>query len=165
MRLNWMYGALLATAIAAPSSAQISVYIGTPPPPIRYEEYGPTPGPGFVWVDGYWEPVGHHYRWVRVGGSVLHLKGLTGVIRTMTTTGRAGKCTRDTGTMRTTTTATGETTIMIATIVITTTITTDHDALMRVELASHSVLCIGGLDENLVGSAPYLCPAAPRTRS
>src|SRR6266436_10124444 len=65
MRMNWMYGALLATAIVAPSSAQISVYIGTPPPPIRYEEYGPTPGPDFVWVDGYWEPVGHRYRWVR----------------------------------------------------------------------------------------------------
>jgi hypothetical protein len=60
-------------------------------------------------------------------GSVLHLKGHTGVIRTMTTTEKAGKCTRDTGTMRTTTMATGETTIMIATVVITTTVTTDHD--------------------------------------
>ena len=98
-------------------------------------------------------------------GSVLHLKGHTGVIRIMTTTGKAGKCTRDTGTMRTTTTATGETTIMIATVVITTTITTDHDALMRVEPAFHKVLCIGGLDENPVSNAPYLCPAAPRTRS
>jgi hypothetical protein len=37
--------------------------------------------------------------------------------------------------MRTTTTVTGETTIMIGTVVITTTITTDHDALMRVELS------------------------------
>ena len=124
MRLNWMYGALLPTAIAAPSSAQISVYIGAPPPPIRYEEYGPTPGPGFVWVDGYWQPVGHHYRWVRGRWDVLHLKGRTGVIRTMTTTGKAGKCTKDIGTMRTTTTATGE--ITIATVMITTNITTDH---------------------------------------
>jgi hypothetical protein len=33
--------------------------------------------------------------------------------------------------------ATGETTIMIATIVITTIITTDHDALMGAELAFH----------------------------
>jgi len=83
----------------------------------------------------------------------------------MITTEKAGECTRDIGTMRTTTTATGETTIMIATVVITTTITTDHDALMRVELASHNVLCIGGLDENPVSNAPYLCPAAPRARS
>jgi hypothetical protein len=59
-------------------------------------------------------------------GSGLHLKGHTGVIRIMTTTERAGKCTRDIGTTRITTTATGETMIMIATIMITTTITTDH---------------------------------------
>ena len=65
MRLNWMHGALLATAIVAPSSAQISVYIGTPPPAIRYEERGPIPGPGFVWVEGYWVPNGHHYKWVQ----------------------------------------------------------------------------------------------------
>ena len=36
MRSNWMYGALLAAAIASPSSGQISVYIGTPPPVIVY---------------------------------------------------------------------------------------------------------------------------------
>ena len=47
----------------------------------------------------------------------------------MNTTDKAGKCTRDTGTMRTTTMATGET--MIMTIMITT-MTTDHYALMRV---------------------------------
>ena len=58
-------------------------------------------------------------------GNVLPTKGHTGVIRTMTTTGKAGECMRDIGTMRTTTTATGETTIMIANVVITTTITTD----------------------------------------
>jgi hypothetical protein len=44
----------------------------------------------------------------------------------MTTTAKAGKCTRDIGTMRNTTMATGETMIMIATIVIMTTMTTDH---------------------------------------
>ena len=60
MRLNWLYGALLATAIVAPSSAQISVYIGTPPPPIRYEEYGPTSGPIRLggWILGTrWSPL------------------------------------------------------------------------------------------------------------
>ena len=41
MRLHWMYGALLAAAIASPSSAQVSVYIGTPPPAIVNEEPGP----------------------------------------------------------------------------------------------------------------------------
>src|SRR6202171_4919439 len=59
-------------------------------------------------------------------GTVLHMKGHTGVIRIMTTTAKAGKCTRDIGTMKTTTTATRETMIMIATVVITTTMTSDH---------------------------------------
>jgi hypothetical protein len=81
-------------------------------------------------------------------GTVLHMKGHTGVTRTMTTTEKVGKCTRDIGTMRTTTMATGETMIMIATIMITTivitttmtTMTTDRYALMRVELAFDNVL-------------------------
>ena len=67
-------------------------------------------------------------------GTVLHMKGHTGAIRTMTTIAKAGECTRDIGAMRTTTTATGETTIMIA-IIMVATMTTDRYALMRVELA------------------------------
>ena len=57
-------------------------------------------------------------------GTVLHMTGHTGVIRIMTTTEKAGECTRDTGTVRITTVATGDTIIMIAT-----TMTTDHDDL------------------------------------
>ena len=64
-------------------------------------------------------------------GTVLHMKGHTGAIRTMTTIAKAGECTRDIGTVRTTTMAAGET--MITTIMIAT-VTTDRDALMRVEL-------------------------------
>jgi hypothetical protein len=49
----------------------------------------------------------------------------------MTTTEKAGKCTRDIGTVRTTTMATGETMVMttVATIMIAT-VTTDRDALI-----------------------------------
>jgi hypothetical protein len=65
--------------------------------------------------------------------------------------------------MRTTTRATGETMTIIATIMIAT-VTTDRDGLIRVELAFHNLLGIGGLDENPVGNAPYLHPDAPRTR-
>ncbi len=65
MRWNWMPGVLLAAAIASPSSAQISVYIGSPPPAMVYEEPAPPPDAGFVWIEGYWRPVGHHYKWVR----------------------------------------------------------------------------------------------------
>ena len=56
--------ALLTAALAVPAFSQVSVYIGTPPPPLRYERRGPPPGAGFVWVSGYWAPNGHHYRWV-----------------------------------------------------------------------------------------------------
>src|ERR1700688_488981 len=65
MRLNWMYGLLLATAFTIPALAQIGIYVGSAPPPMRYEERGPEPGPGYAWVDGYWAPHGRrHYEWV-----------------------------------------------------------------------------------------------------
>ncbi len=65
MKLNFIYAALLATAIVVPTSAQVSVYIGSAPPPLRIETRGPMPGPGYAWVEGYWAPNGHHYRWVQ----------------------------------------------------------------------------------------------------
>ena len=43
--------------------AQISITIGPPPPPPVVHVLPPRPGPEFVWVDGYWYPVGEHYRW------------------------------------------------------------------------------------------------------
>jgi hypothetical protein len=67
MKMKWMLGALLLCAFAVPSFAggpQISVFIGTPPPAVVYEPPPPPPDPGFVWVEGYWIPQGHHYRWV-----------------------------------------------------------------------------------------------------
>lgn len=39
------------------------VSIGPPPPPRVVRVLPPSPGPEFVWVDGYWYPVGHRYRW------------------------------------------------------------------------------------------------------
>ena len=53
-------------SVCASSRAQVSVgiRIGAPPPP-RVVAVVPVerPGPDFVWVEGYWYPVGHHYRW------------------------------------------------------------------------------------------------------
>lgn len=45
-------------------AGQISVRIGPPPTP-RVERVIPSPGPGYVWVQGYWYPVNGHYRWHR----------------------------------------------------------------------------------------------------
>ena len=56
--------ALLVAAIAVPAFGQVSLYIGSAPPALRYERRGPIPGPGFVWAEGYWAPNGHRYRWM-----------------------------------------------------------------------------------------------------
>jgi hypothetical protein len=47
------------------SQAQISVgiIIGAPPAPRIVAVTPVRPGPDFVWVEGYWYPVGHHYKW------------------------------------------------------------------------------------------------------
>jgi hypothetical protein len=39
------------------------ISIGPPPPPRVMAIRPAAPGPGFVWVDGYWYPVGRRYRW------------------------------------------------------------------------------------------------------
>jgi hypothetical protein len=39
-------------------------YANTPPPPMRAERIGPAPGPGYVWIDGYWGWRGGRYAWV-----------------------------------------------------------------------------------------------------
>jgi hypothetical protein len=64
MKRNWTCGLLCAAIFATPASAQVGVYLGTAPPPLRYERRGPMPGAGYAWVDGYWAPHGHRYAWV-----------------------------------------------------------------------------------------------------
>jgi hypothetical protein len=57
---------LLAAALSAPQAlAQVGVgvYIGRTPPPLRYEARPPIPGPGYVWIDGFYEPWQGGYRW------------------------------------------------------------------------------------------------------
>ncbi|MBV9400597.1 MAG: YXWGXW repeat-containing protein [Bryobacterales bacterium] len=53
--------ALVASSLLA-GSIGVGITIGPPPPP-RVLAAPPAPGPGYVWVDGYWYPVGHQYRW------------------------------------------------------------------------------------------------------
>lgn len=56
MKLNLISAALFVIALVCSSSAQVSVYIGSPPPPLRVEVRGQMPGPGYAWVEGYWAP-------------------------------------------------------------------------------------------------------------
>jgi hypothetical protein len=54
---------LWAAAPAAFAQVSVGIVIGAPPPPRVVAVRPVAPGPEFLWVDGYWYPVGHHYRW------------------------------------------------------------------------------------------------------
>lgn len=56
-------GALLGSVSAVRAQVSIGVLIGAPPPPRVVYALPPQPAPEFVWVEGYWYPVGHHYKW------------------------------------------------------------------------------------------------------
>ena len=59
--------AVLALALLGGSmlSAQVSIgiRIGPPPAPRVIRAHPVAPGTDYIWVDGYWYPVGGHYRW------------------------------------------------------------------------------------------------------
>ena len=59
-----LLGAMLLVGVSA-ANAQISVgiRIGPPPPRRVVRVLSPRPAPEFVWVEGYWYPVGNHYKW------------------------------------------------------------------------------------------------------
>ena len=41
----------------------IGVRIGAPPAPRIVRVRPVAPGPGYIWVEGYWYPEGRHYKW------------------------------------------------------------------------------------------------------
>lgn len=64
MKAKTIAGIVIAATLAVPAFGQFSVYIGSTPPPLRYERRPQVPGQGFVWVDGYWGNDGRRYNWV-----------------------------------------------------------------------------------------------------
>jgi hypothetical protein len=48
---------------AAFGQVSIGIRIGAPPPPRVVRVRPSTPGPGYVWIDGYWYAVGNRYKW------------------------------------------------------------------------------------------------------
>jgi hypothetical protein len=53
-------------ALAAASAfgqISIGIQIGPPPPSRVMRVLPPRPGPEFTWIEGYWYPVGNHYKW------------------------------------------------------------------------------------------------------
>jgi hypothetical protein len=64
MKLKWLESAALTSVLAVPAFSQVGIYIGrNPPPPLRYEAQPPIPGPGYVWIDGYWGWRDGRYIW------------------------------------------------------------------------------------------------------
>ena len=53
---------LLLPASAAHAQISFGIHIGEPPAPRAYR-VPPSPGPGYVWVEGYNYPEGGHYKW------------------------------------------------------------------------------------------------------
>ena len=64
MKTKWLASLILAAAVTAPAFAQVGIYIGHEPPPLRYEVRPVMPGPGYAWTDGYWNWSGARYVWV-----------------------------------------------------------------------------------------------------
>jgi hypothetical protein len=54
---------LLACGSVFAAQVSIGIRIGPPPPPRVVRVLPPRPGPEFIWIEGYWYPVGSHYKW------------------------------------------------------------------------------------------------------
>jgi hypothetical protein len=68
---RWVAISVLATALSGciveappPRHYYVGTVVATEPPPVRVETYGPAPGPGYVWVGGYWAWRGGGHEWV-----------------------------------------------------------------------------------------------------
>jgi hypothetical protein len=63
MKIFLIAAVLLADVSAFSAQISIGIRIGPPPPPrvVRVLPYRPRPD--YVWVDGYWYPAGHNYKW------------------------------------------------------------------------------------------------------
>src|SRR5438309_10428537 len=63
LRTGLFAAALLFALTVFAAQISIGVRIGPPPPARVVRVLPPTPGPEFMWVEGYWYPQGRHYRW------------------------------------------------------------------------------------------------------
>jgi hypothetical protein len=63
LRATLLLAMLLVGGSAANAQISIGIRIGPPPPPRVVRVLPPRPAPEFVWVEGYWYPVGRHYKW------------------------------------------------------------------------------------------------------
>ena len=105
---NWKLRLLAGVCIAAftaPSFAQLSVYIGRTPPPLRREVRPAPPGEGYVWTEGYWGNAGGRYVWRPGVWTRPPYAGAYWSHPHYDHYNRVGRCTKATGTMKITATA------------------------------------------------------------
>jgi hypothetical protein len=62
LRLSLMAALLLGCSSFAHAQVSLGIRIG-PPPAVHVEHAPPSPGPGYVWIRGYWYPVDGKYVW------------------------------------------------------------------------------------------------------
>ena len=58
-----LFGVLIFVAVCLSGQVSIGIQIGPPPPPRVVRVLPPRPDPEYLWVEGYWYPVGNHYKW------------------------------------------------------------------------------------------------------
>jgi hypothetical protein len=54
---------LLTAGEAFGAQVSIGIRLGPPPQPRVVRVLPQRPGPDYLWVNGYWYPVGNHWRW------------------------------------------------------------------------------------------------------
>lgn len=100
MKTKWLASLILASAVSAPAFAQVGIYIGHEPPPLRYEVRPAMPGPGYAWVDGYWNWSGADMSGPLECGADRPMPAPIGAIPTTTTMTVDGPTMRATGIMK-----------------------------------------------------------------
>jgi WXXGXW repeat (2 copies) len=63
-RMPQLLAAMAGLAFAAQASASVFISVGIAPPPLPVYEQPVVPGPGYIWVPGYWAWSGTDYYWV-----------------------------------------------------------------------------------------------------
>jgi hypothetical protein len=63
MKQKLLVLSLLAAGSVFAADLSVGVRIGPPPPPRVVRVRPASPGPDYVWVQGYWYPVGKRYHW------------------------------------------------------------------------------------------------------
>lgn len=63
MRMLLLAFVMLAAGFAHAADISIGIQIGAPPPPRVLRVHPASPGPDWVWIEGYWYPVNGRYRW------------------------------------------------------------------------------------------------------